>query len=149
MTMTVRRKKTEPLRTGLSRNEIWEGPDQGLIMCWEIGRTRAETFPELAQKCLEGHLPVLGWKGGVPRTLKKRSKFGSLKYLAQWQGLRGEDLHIDPTQEITITCTATGMVVTFTPEQSKYLNQQTENDDEGEGTHGRSTSGVSEQLFLS
>jgi hypothetical protein len=32
---------------------------------------------------------------GVSRSLKKLEKYGSLKYLAQWQGLRGEDLDVD------------------------------------------------------
>lgn len=128
MTMTVSRRSTEPPRPGLTREDIWEGPDQGLIKCWEVGRARAAENPDLARQCQVGQLPVLGWKGGVARALKKREKFGSLKYLAQWQGLRGEDLSIDRSKELTITCSKTGMVVTFTPDQSKYINQNTDND---------------------
>lgn len=122
MSTTVHRPIQSALRPTLSWNEIWQGPDNGLIRCWEIGRERALKHPVIAQRCLAGELPVLGWKGGVERTLKKREKFGSLKYLAQWQGLRGEDLQIDTAQELTLTCSRTGMVVTFTPEQSKYYN---------------------------
>lgn len=117
------------LRPVLTWIDTWQGPDNGLIRCWEIGRERAVKQPELAQRCLAGELPVLGWKGGVERTLKKREKFGSLKYLAQWQGLRGEDLQIDTTAELTLNCSRTGMVVTFTPDQSKYYNPQGDSDE--------------------
>jgi hypothetical protein len=121
---SVKRTIDTPPRTGLTREELWEGQDKGLIKCWEIGRDRATKFPELAQRCRAGELPVLGWKGGVNRSLKKNEKFGCLKYLAQWQGLRGEDLDIDLSQERTLTCTSTKMVVTFTPDRAKYVNQE-------------------------
>ncbi|MCU1752907.1 hypothetical protein [Pseudomonas sp. 6D_7.1_Bac1] len=117
---------TAPPRSGLTRDQLWEAEDKGLIKCWEIGRERAAKFPGIAERCLAGELPVLGWKGGVSRSLKKRDKFGSLKYLAQWQGLRGEDLDIDLTQERVMTCSSTNMVVTFTPDSSKYFNQPAE-----------------------
>ncbi|WP_053147470.1 hypothetical protein [Pseudomonas sp. Pf153] len=120
----VKRTIDTPPRTGLTREALWEGQDKGLIKCWEIGRDRALKFPELAQRCLAGELPVLGWKGGVNRSLKKNEKFGCLKYLAQWQGLRGEDLDIDLSQERTLTCTRTKMIVTFTPDRAKYVNQE-------------------------
>ncbi|TWC12064.1 MULTISPECIES: hypothetical protein [unclassified Pseudomonas] len=121
---SVKRTIDTPPRTGLTREELWESQDKGLIKCWEIGRDRATKFPELAQRCRAGELPVLGWKGGVNRSLKKNEKFGCLKYLAQWQGLRGEDLDIDLSQERTLTCTSTKMVVTFTPDRAKYVNQE-------------------------
>ncbi|NUT89244.1 hypothetical protein HNO91_22670 [Pseudomonas corrugata] len=120
----VKRTIDTPPRTGLTRKDLWEGQDKGLIKCWEIGRDRATKFPELAQRCQAGELPVLGWKGGVNRSLKKNEKFGCLKYLAQWQGLRGEDLDIDLSQERTLTCTSTKMIVTFTPDRAKYVNQE-------------------------
>ncbi|SDT49312.1 hypothetical protein [Pseudomonas prosekii] len=62
----------------------------------------------------------------VSRSLKKLEKYGSLKYLAQWQGLRGEDLDIDLTVEKALTCSRTKMVVTFTPDRTKYFNQMAE-----------------------
>lgn len=128
MTKRVHRSIQSPIRPTLSWQETWEGPDNGLIRCWEIGRERALKAPEMAQRCLNGELPVLGWKGGSDRTLKKIEKFGSLKYLAQWQGLRGEDLSVDTQSEVTLNCARTGMVVTFTPEQSKYYNALAEID---------------------
>lgn len=129
MTNIVHRSIHHALRPTLTWIDTWQGPDNGLIRCWEIGRERALKHPDIAQRCLAGELPVLGWKGGVERTLKKREKFGSLKYLAQWQGLRGEDLQIDTGVELTLICSRTGMVVTFTPDQSKYYNPQVESDD--------------------
>lgn len=148
MTTRVYRQANEPNRKGLTRQNIWEAKDKGLIQCWENGRERAEQFPMLAKQCMQGQLPALGWKGGVSRKLKKLEKFGSLKYLAQWQGLRGEDLDIDLNQEYTLTCSATGMLVTFTPDQSKYLNQTIEIDDDGDRDDGRLTPGVSEQSLF-
>ncbi|WP_426205159.1 hypothetical protein [Pseudomonas sp. TWP3-1] len=126
MTQRIHREIAAPLRTGLSRTQLWEAADKGLIKCWEIGRQRATRFPDLAQRCLANELPVLGWKGGASRSLKKNEKYGSLKYLAQWQGLRGEDLDIDLSVERALTCSRTKMVVTFTPDRSKYLNQVAE-----------------------
>jgi len=67
-----------------------------------------------------GELPILGWKGGVEKTLQKREKFGSLNYLAQWQGLRGENLDILLSDEITMCCSKTGMVITYTSDSAKY-----------------------------
>lgn len=131
----------------------WKGHDQGLIQCWETGRRLAlaeqhhpidEQDRGRAAKCLAGELPVSGWKGGVSRTLKKLTRYGSLFYLAEWQGLRGGDLDIDTTQEITITCTATGMIVTFTSDLSKLANQRIEDDEQGVELDGPA-SGVQEQ----
>ncbi|MFJ1573961.1 hypothetical protein ACIOAU_20595 [Pseudomonas sp. NPDC088322] len=121
--MLIQRKLSEPTRTDLSHQEIWSSSDQGLIRCWEIGRQRATEKPDLALQCKSGELPVLGWKGGVSRKLLKSEKYGSLKYLAQWQGLRGEDLEVDLTAEISLTCSKTEMTVTFTPDQAKYIAQ--------------------------
>lgn len=126
MSQRIHRQIDTPLRTGLKRDELWEAADKGLIKCWEIGRQRAIRFPDLAQRCRADELPVLGWKGGVSRSLKKNEKYGSLKYLAQWQGLRGEDLDIDLGAERVMTCSRTKMVVTFTPDRSKYFNQVAE-----------------------
>jgi len=126
MNQRIHRSIDTPLRSGLTRDELWEAHDNGLIKCWEVGRLRAARFPDLVQQCLAGELPVLGWKGGVSRSLKKLEKYGSLKYLAQWQGLRGEDLDVDLDNEQALTCSRTRMVVTFTPDRSKYFNQVAE-----------------------
>jgi hypothetical protein len=107
---------------GLSWQDLWNGPDKGLILCWERGRHLASTSPELSTKALSGELPVLGWKGGIARKLKKTEKFGSLKYLAQWQGLRGDDLSISLSKETILTCSRTGTIVTFTSDIKKYQN---------------------------
>jgi hypothetical protein len=145
----IRRSIDTPIRTGLDWHATWEGEDKGLIKCWEVGRQLAKSKPELAEAAGRDELPATNWKGGVSRTLKKLEKYGALQYLAQWQGLRGEDLAIDPAAEVTITCSKTGMVVTFTPDISKLLDQTTEDTAEGDAQDGRSASGVSEQSLFS
>lgn len=129
MTSRIRRAVSTPMRPPLSWSETWERADKGLIMCWDVGRALAAKQPDLAQACLNNELPALGWKGGVSRSLKKREKFGSLSYLAQWQGIRGEDLDIDPTQDVIKTCSRTHMIVTFTPDKTKYINQTIETEE--------------------
>lgn len=121
-TGVIQRPIDHPIRPSITWEEAWKGPDEGLIRCWEIGRERAVNQPELARRCADGALPVLGWKGGHDRVLKKPMKYGSFKYLAQWQGLRGEDLFIDTRTELTLTCNHTGMHTTFTADQEKYAN---------------------------
>ncbi len=110
----------EPRRAGLSWRERWQGDDKGLITSWEVGRELRSKEPELARCAENGELPVLAWKGGVEKATKKGEKFGVLCYLAQWQGLKGEDLDIDPSQEPVKICSRTGMRVTFTADIAKY-----------------------------
>ncbi|MFC5697431.1 hypothetical protein ACFPU0_17925 [Pseudomonas sp. GCM10022186] len=130
-TSLIRHPSSAPDRTKQSWAETWQGPDRGLIKCWETGRVLAAQDPDLAARCNAGELPPLHWKGGVARQLKKKEKFGALSYLAQWQGLRGQDLEIDLEAEVTLTCSSTGMVVTFTPDVTKLAEQQN-SADEGE-----------------
>lgn len=144
----VTRSINEQIRTGLSREEIWEAEDKGLIHCWETGRELSQSKPELAKAANNGELPVTHWKGGVSRTLKKLDKFGAHHYLAQWQGLCGRDLDIDTTQEVTIICSKTGMVVTFTSDINKLIDANTEETEE-EADHGRPAPRVSEQPLFS
>jgi hypothetical protein len=65
-------------------------------------------------------LVVLPWKGGVVSAIKLGKKYGTLFYLAMWQGLRGEPLDIDTDLEVVRTCSRTGMVVTYTADRSRY-----------------------------
>ncbi len=124
MTMDQRiyRSYSEPAREGLSWNELWKGHDMGLITCWETGRTIGEKEPELAERARNDELPVLGWKGGVEKKLKANEKYGTLFYLAQWQGLRGDDLDIDLSEETELICSKTDMKVTYTGDNKKYGN---------------------------
>jgi len=64
----------------------------------------------------------LGWKGGVDKKTKKGEKYGTLKYLAQWQGLRGEDLNIDLSDEPELICSRTGVKVIYTADFDKYAS---------------------------
>lgn len=122
MSQRVFRSYKEPKREGLSWDERWKGEDWGLITCWEVGRELREKDPEIASRAENDELPVLGWKGGVEKKTKKGEKYGTLFYLAQWQGLRGNDLDIDLSQEPLLTCSRTGMRVIYTGDLKKYGN---------------------------
>ncbi|NNA76727.1 hypothetical protein HBO13_29270 [Pseudomonas lactis] len=134
MSRLIQRSIAEPERQGLQRSEMWEAPDCGLIVAWETGRKLSTQQPELAEKALNGELPPLNWKGGVAKKLVKREKFGSLRYLAQWQGLRGDDLSIDLDEEVTRVCTKTEMVIIFTPDIRKLASLQDEDVGNDDGT---------------
>jgi len=113
----------EPKREGLSWDELWRGLDKGLIACWEVGRDTGMKDTELAKRAKNGELPVLGWKGGVDKQIKKKEKFGTLNYFAMWQGLRGEDLNVEISKEIELVCTMTRMRVIYTDDAAKYGEQ--------------------------
>lgn len=91
----------------------------GLITSWEIGRRLATRSPEVADAALRGELPELPWKGGVTQTIKKTFKYGALNYLAQYQGLRSEDLNINTDDEVSIVCAKNGLKVVFTNDHEK------------------------------
>lgn len=118
--MKTYRSTSEPTRANATWEKRWNDVDQGLIACWERGREKGREDPALAAQARDGQLVVLPWKGGVERAIKKKQKFGTLYYLAMWQGLRGEDLNIDAAAEAVLTCTATGMAVIFTNDPAKY-----------------------------
>jgi hypothetical protein len=109
-----------PIRQNLTWEERWRAEDCGLIGSWEKGREKRLADPDLAAQAASGQLVVLPWKGGVEKEIKKKQKFGTLFYLAMWQGLRGEDLDIDLDQEVSLTCSVTGMIVVFTGDFAKY-----------------------------
>jgi hypothetical protein len=118
--MKILRSITVPIREGLTIEERWHGPDQGLIASWERGRERSLEDPAMAAQAGAGQLVILPWKGGVEKVLKKKEKFGTFRYLAMWQGLRGDNLDIDLTVEVPITCSVTGLTVIFTNDSAEY-----------------------------
>ena len=103
----------QPIREFVDMDHRWRGPDGGLIWCWERGRQMADEDPELAERARKGVLMPLGWKGGVDKSVKGNKKRGSLFYLAQWQGLVGEDLDIDTDGDTRLVCSATGVEITY------------------------------------
>lgn len=130
-------------RDGLEWNDVWCGDDRGLIAAWEAGRRMAEKRPDLARAARRGELVTLPWKGGIdPDDLaataarkaererrtgtksktKPRQRYGPLLYLAMWQGLRGDDLDVTLNGETRLTCTASGVAVTFTSEVANYAD---------------------------
>ena len=118
----IRRSIQEPLREAPTWEERWRGPDKGLITAWEVGRRLAEREPELSIRAKNGELPATGWKGGVEKKLKIKIIYGTLRYLAELQGLRGEDLDIDLEEETEIVCSKTKQRVILTSDIKKYGN---------------------------
>lgn len=110
------------LRSNLSFDDKWDTLEASLVTCWERGRELALKKPDLAEKAKNDELPALNWKGGFDKELINKEKFGTLHYLAQWLGLRGEDLQIDPDEEILLQCSRTGIAVTYTNDSAKYLS---------------------------
>ncbi|MDO9013183.1 MAG: hypothetical protein Q7U84_00160 [Polynucleobacter sp.] len=117
--MKIFRSISEPIRTGLSWDERWGTLELSVLSSWERGRERRLESPELAASALSGHLIPLPWKGGVEKVIKG-SKVGVFNYLAMWQGLRGDELSIDLDEDLTLTCSGTGVAVLFTNDFSKY-----------------------------
>ena len=113
MVRRLHRSMKEPIREGLTFDERWRGPDDGLIFCWERGREERLERPNDAIRAEKGELVGLDWKGGVKNKLKVERMPGTLRYLATWQGLRGEDLDIDLEAERIILCSRTGQAVVF------------------------------------
>lgn len=116
----IRQRKETPRRERLSWDERWNAEDCGVITAWEVGRELREKGSPLAAMAERDELPVLPWKGGVARRIKKERKYGTLWYLAEWQGLRGDDLDIDLDEEVELTCSKTGMTVIYTLDREKY-----------------------------
>ncbi|PLC53574.1 hypothetical protein CR155_12160 [Pollutimonas nitritireducens] len=113
---------TQLRRTGMSKIELWHGPDKGLIACWERGKDLSTEAPELAELTRNGELVPLPWKGGVENAIKSKLKCGTFRYLAMWQGLCGTDLMIDTDVELTLRCTKFGVQVVFTDNFSKHVD---------------------------
>ncbi|MFC1453729.1 hypothetical protein ACFLQL_00965 [Verrucomicrobiota bacterium] len=120
MNQRIYRSCQEKIRDGLSWDELWNSHDKGLIICWEVGRELSKTDLEMAERAKRGELPLMGWKGGVEKKTKNIKKYGPLFYLAQWQGIRGDDLDIDLFKEIELICSKTDMKVIFTGDVKKY-----------------------------
>ncbi len=88
MGLIIKRSINEPIRENLSFDERWKTDDRGLVTSWEAGRELAQNNSNLSQQACDGELVELPWKRG------------SWRYLAMWQGLRGEDLNINTTEQI-------------------------------------------------
>ncbi len=108
----------------------WEGPDKGLICAWVSGIQKAQSDPEMAAKAGGGGLPVTPFKGGIKDAIKSKTKIGSLHYIAFWQGLRGESLHIDQDSEPAMTCTRTGVTINYTGDIARLLQAGEEDNEE-------------------
>lgn len=119
--MRIYRSITESIIDMSRYEDRIDGYDKGLINAWQVGRGLAVRDPDIAAKSKNGELPVLHVKGGVEKRIKG-DKIGSLWYLAMWQGLRGEDLDIDMSQEVEMVCSRTGVKVLYTFDIDKLGN---------------------------
>lgn len=114
--MKIKRSITKPIREFIDMEHRWDGDDKGLIWCWESGRLMAQEKPDFGARAKNGELMVLTWKGGVQPKYKQKRKNGTLNYLAQWQGLSGQNLDIDTEEVVSLVCSATDVEVFFTKE---------------------------------
>lgn len=117
--MKIYRSIKEEIRDYVDMDHRWRGSDKGLIWCWERGRQMSTEDPGSAARACNGELMVLGWKGGVAEGIKVKTKQGTFNYLAQWQGLRGDDLDIDTDLKTSKICSSTGVKVTFSKDGFK------------------------------
>lgn len=124
MSGRLTRSIAEPIRPEADWPATWQGPDKGLVYCWERGRMirvdgvrvlgDADAARALVAAAERGELPPLPWKGGTsPEMTPTSKKIGTLQYLAMWQGLRNENLDLDLEGQTAIVCAATGARVTF------------------------------------
>lgn len=120
--MIVHRSIAAPPPQPESWDERWGDIERALVCCWLRGIDKAKESPQLAAAAARGELPPLVWRGGVGRQTKALHKIGSLNYLATWQGLRQEDLSVDPGSTPRWTCTRFGVTVTFTGDVARLLS---------------------------
>jgi hypothetical protein len=119
MSTRLQRSAKEPIRAGLTYAELWDGPDKSLIYCWEAGRQLRDKDSATAARAAKGEFVSLPWKGGtddveeLPAGKKASARYGALRYLAMWQGLRGDDLDITTESKTTLVCARTNRSVTF------------------------------------
>jgi len=125
MMIKVSRSIDEPIRDNPSFEERWKEYDKGLITAWEVGREKAINNPSLIESIKKNELPPLGWDGGHKKHLKSiKFKYGVLHYLAQWQGVRGDDLDIDSERDEgkEMICSKTNMKTIFTSDINHFRN---------------------------
>lgn len=107
------------------------GGGGALEICHTAGKELRVSDPELAGRAERGELPVLTWPGGCDAEDCPPRLFGSLFYLAQWQGLRGEPWHgitgkdknMSKTIPIGVKCVSSGAVTVFIKDARKFLNE--------------------------
>ena len=106
------------------------GMGNALEICHTTGKEIRESDPELAGRAEKGELAVLNWPGGCDAEASPPRQFGSLFYLAQWQGLRGEPWHgitgnnknMSTTHPVGIKCAVSGVATIFIKDARKYLS---------------------------
>ena len=132
--MLFERDFTSPYRDADSVAKRFDGPDKGLITAWEVGRKMRAKNHHLLKYYDLGALPMDGFKGGAfdveayEKALKEGTEYefpvtpleGTLHYLAQLQGLKGENLSVDTDKEYTLTCKLSNRTCKLTNNASRY-----------------------------
>lgn len=125
-----------PIRTKTSYKERWGTDELSLITAWESGRINKNgIYTHLIKYIKDGALPKLSFKGGhrMPfddnederENVKYLYRYGTFLYLAQVQGLLGEDLDIDTSTDVIKTCSITKTKTIFTRNDENFKNAQT------------------------
>lgn len=117
--MKIFRSVSERQVVSIEYDARWGTVEAGLVTSWLRGQEMACEKPNLSEEAMSGRLVVLPWKGGVEKAIKT-TKVGVFNYLAMWQGLRREDLNIEPDCDLLVTCAGTGVTVVFTSDYAKY-----------------------------
>lgn len=129
MVIKVYKSINDTIRKDATFDERWGSLESSLISAWESGRVnRDKSFKELLPLLEKGALPKLSFKGGhiMPpyknETPKYKFKYGTFNYLAQLQGLLGQDLDIDVqgTEDVELVCKLTGLKTILTTNQDNY-----------------------------
>ena len=122
--MLVTQAADAPSTLASSWEDRWHGPDCGLIAAWQAGRDLALLRADLVAACVANELPELPWKGNG-RLLKRRvPRYGPFHYVAMWQGLRGDDLHIDTSIDLRRVCARTGQAVIYTSRSAAWAGAE-------------------------
>ncbi|WP_423459916.1 hypothetical protein [Ottowia sp. VDI28] len=100
------------------------GPDGGMVSAWLAGRELSSQRPDLAAAATANELPILAFAGGVERKIKLQEKLGALQYVAMWQGLRGDDLRVNLSEESVLMCSKHGVRVRFTADWRKLASAE-------------------------
>jgi len=120
----IYRSINEPIRENRSYEERNSSVKASLESAWEAGRKNRESFTKLIPFLKQGGLPKLSFKGGhnMPpykndEPPKYQFKHGHYNYLAQRQGILGEDLNIevfeDEEQEMICKISTKKTIFTF------------------------------------
>jgi len=133
--INIYRSIEKQIRKSLSYEDRWNSTEKGLITAWEAGRKlrTAKSHKELVDFLKKGALPKLEFRGGhkMPpykndEPPKYKFKYGHYNYLAQMQGMLGQDLNINiqDSEEQELVCKLSGKKTVFTFDIFKFMTKK-------------------------